>query len=79
MLRHGIALDGRMLRTAEVEWVNDDQLRFVLREGMKRQIRRMCAAVDLEVTGLKRVRIGSVRLADLPVGKWRVLRADEHF
>ena len=46
----------------EVEWVNDDQLRFVLKEGKKRQIRRMCDAVGLQVLGLKRVRIGAVML-----------------
>ncbi len=58
LLRHGLELDGVALRSAAVEWVNEDQLRFVLREGKKRQIRRMCEAVGLKVTGLKRVRIG---------------------
>ena len=62
-----------------VEWLNDDQLRFVLQEGKKRQIRRMCEAVGLKVIGLKRVRIGRVMLGDLPVGQWRYLRADEVF
>jgi 23S rRNA pseudouridine2604 synthase len=62
-----------------VEWLNDDQLRFVLQEGKKRQIRRMCEAVGLKVLGLKRVRIGSVMLGDLPVGQWRYLRGDEGF
>jgi predicted NodU family carbamoyl transferase len=60
-----------------VSWVNADQLRFVLREGKKRQIRRMCELVGLNVTGLKRVRIGSVMLGDLPLGQWRYLRPDE--
>jgi 23S rRNA pseudouridine2604 synthase len=79
LLNHGLSLDGRKLRPAEVEWANADQLRFVLHEGRKRQIRRMCEAVGLRVTGLKRVRIGRVRLGDLPVGKWRLLREDEKF
>jgi len=78
-LRHGLELDGEPLREAVVEWVNDDQLRFVLKQGKKRQIRRMCEAVGLRVTGLKRVRIGSVMLGDLPTGEWRYLRADESF
>jgi 23S rRNA pseudouridine2604 synthase len=39
----------------------------------------MCELVGLTVTGLKRVRIGKVRLGDLPVGQWRYLRADETF
>jgi hypothetical protein len=57
-----------------VSWQNEEQMRFVLREGKKRQIRRMCEAVGLEVVALKRVRIGRIPLADLPVGKWRYLR-----
>jgi len=79
LLRHGLELDGEALKPATVEWLNDDQLRFVLQEGKKRQIRRMCEAVGLKVTGLKRVRIGSVMLGDLPVGQWRYLRGDEGF
>jgi len=78
-LRHGLWLDGKELRPAKVSWANEDQLRFVLREGRKRQIRRMCEAVNLVVTGLKRVRIGSVVLGKLPVGQWRYLREDERF
>ena len=79
LLKHGLELDGEPLREAQVEWVNDDQLRFVLREGKKRQIRRMCEAVGLEVLGLKRVRVGRVMLGDLPTGQWRYLRPDEAF
>ncbi|MBX3607801.1 MAG: rRNA pseudouridine synthase [Piscinibacter sp.] len=79
LLNHGLELDGQPLAPARVEWVNADQLRFVLREGRKRQIRRMCEAVGLKVTGLKRVRIGRVMLGDLPAGRWRYLGADETF
>jgi 23S rRNA pseudouridine2604 synthase len=79
LLRHGLELDDEPLLPAQVEWVNDDQLRFVLTQGKKRQIRRMCEAVGLQVLGLKRVRIGSVMLGDLPAGQWRYLRADERF
>jgi 23S rRNA pseudouridine2604 synthase len=78
-LRHGLELDGRQLRPARVSWANEDQLRFVLREGRKRQIRRMCELVGLQVTGLKRVRIGSVVLGQLPVGQWRYLGPMERF
>ncbi|MES2047482.1 MAG: pseudouridylate synthase, partial [Pseudomonadota bacterium] len=52
---------------------------FILREGKKRQIRRMCEMVGLKVLGLKRVRIGKVRLGNLPEGQWRYLREDEQF
>ena len=79
LLNHGLSLDGRPLKPAKVEWVNEDQLRFILKEGRKRQVRRMCEAVGLEVTGLKRVRIGKVKLGSLPEGKWRFLRPDEEF
>jgi 23S rRNA pseudouridine2604 synthase len=78
-LRHGLELDGKRLKPAKVSWANEDQLRFVLREGRKRQIRRMCERVGLKVLGLKRVRIGSVVLGKLPVGQWRYLRDDERF
>jgi len=79
LLNFGLALDGEPLKPAKVSWQNEDQLRFVLRQGKKRQIRRMCELVGLRVTGLKRVRIGSVLLGSLPVGQWRYLRPDEHF
>jgi 23S rRNA pseudouridine2604 synthase len=79
LLNHGLSLDGRKLRPARVAWQNADQLRFILREGRKRQIRRMCELVGLRVAGLKRVRIGRVRLGELPLGQWRYLRADERF
>lgn len=79
LLRHGLSLDGHVLRPAQVDWQNPEQLRFVLSEGRKRQIRRMCEQVGLEVTGLKRVRIGRIRLGALPVGAWRYLAAGESF
>jgi 23S rRNA pseudouridine2604 synthase len=78
-LRHGLELDGVPLKPARVSWQNEDQLRFVLREGRKRQIRRMCELVGLEVLALKRVRIGSVVLGQLPVGQWRYLDEHERF
>ena len=78
-LNHGLSLDGRALKPAKVRWQNDDQLCFILREGKKRQIRRMCEMVGLQVLGLKRVRIGGVKLGNLPVGQWRYLGADEGF
>jgi len=79
LLNFGLSLDGEKLKPAKVSWQNEDQLRFVLREGKKRQIRRMCEMVGLHVVGLKRVRIGSVNLGKLPVGQWRYLRNDERF
>jgi len=79
LLRHGLKLDGQALQPAQVEWQNPEQLRFVLKEGKKRQIRRMCEQVGLKVVGLKRVRIGRVMLGNLPVGQWRYLAPHEKF
>lgn len=78
-LNHGLSLDGQALAPARVNWQNSDQLRFVLKEGKKRQIRRMCEMVGLRTLALKRVRIGNVMLGDLPVGAWRYLGAEERF
>jgi 23S rRNA pseudouridine2604 synthase len=78
-LRHGLSLDGQPLKPAKVDWQNPEQLRFVLTEGKKRQIRRMCELVGLKVVGLKRVRIGRVTLGQLPLGQWRYLAPHERF
>ena len=78
-LNHGLSLDGEQLKPAKVSWQNEDQLRFVLREGRKRQIRRMCEQVGLKVVGLRRVRIGRISLGNLPVGQWRFLTPWERF
>jgi 23S rRNA pseudouridine2604 synthase len=79
LLNHGLELDGELLKSAKVSWQNEHQLRFVLREGKKRQIRRMCELVGLKVVGLKRVRIGRIPLGHLPVGQWRYLAPWEKF
>ena len=78
-LRYGLTLDNVKLKPAQVVWQNEDQLRFGLREGRKRQIRPMCEIVGLKVTGLKRIRTGRVLLGALPVGQWRYLGVDEGF
>ena len=78
-LRHGLSLDDVLLRPAKVSWQNGEQLRFVLREGKKRQIRRMCELVGLQVVGLKRIRMGQIPLGQLPQGQWRYLMPDEEF
>jgi 23S rRNA pseudouridine2604 synthase len=79
LLNHGLSLDDKELKPAQVSWLNEDQLKFVLHEGKKRQIRRMCELVGLKVVGLKRIRIGKVVLGNLPPGQWRYLRDDEQF
>jgi len=78
-LRHGLSLDGQALLPAQVDWENPEQLRFILTEGKKRQIRRMCEQVGLHVIGLKRIRIGNIVLGRLPLGEWRYLSGSEQF
>ncbi|HAY46360.1 MAG TPA: pseudouridylate synthase [Gammaproteobacteria bacterium] len=70
-LSHGLELDGKKLKPAKVRVQNEDQLNFILTEGKKRQIRRMCELVNLKVIGIKRVRIGRLRLGKLPEGQWQ--------
>lgn len=77
LLRHGIMLDGRQLKHARVSRMDQQRLRFVLTEGRNRQIRRMCEHADLEVTDLLRIRIGPIRLDNLPEGSWRMLGTGE--
>ncbi|MBI9020302.1 MAG: rRNA pseudouridine synthase [Verrucomicrobia bacterium] len=79
LLNHGLSLDDKKLKPAQVSWMNEDQLKFVLHEGKKRQIRRMCELVGLKVVGLKRIRIGKVVLGNLPPGQWRYLGEKESF
>ncbi len=77
LLRHGLSLDNRALKPAKVELRPGNLLIFVLNEGRKRQIRRMCQLVGLHVVDLERVRIGPLKLGDLPEGKWRLLSERE--
>lgn len=74
-----LELDGQRLKRARAEWINDDQLRIVLMEGKKRQVRRMCELVGLQVRALKRVRVGKLRLGKLAEGQWRFLEDHEEF
>ncbi|WP_213271864.1 pseudouridine synthase [Hyphomonas sp.] len=77
LLRHGLELDGRQLRPADVQQERSNTLRFILKEGRNRQIRRMCELVELRVQDLQRIRVGPIALAGLPEGKWRPLGARE--
>jgi 23S rRNA pseudouridine2604 synthase len=77
LLRHGLELDERQLRPAQVEVVGRQQLKFILKEGRNRQIRRMCELVELTVVDLLRIRVGDLVLGDLPEGRWRPLTAAE--
>ena len=77
LLRHGLELDGRKLRPAKVTQLTEQKLNIVLKEGRNRQIRRMAELVELRVVDLMRVRVGPLKLGDLPEGKWRPLTVEE--
>jgi 23S rRNA pseudouridine2605 synthase len=80
-LETGLEIDGLRTDPARVGSVERDgawtRLSLVLTEGRKRQVRKMFSAVGHEVVHLRRVRVGGVRLEDLPCGAWRELRAEE--
>jgi 23S rRNA pseudouridine2605 synthase len=76
-LLRGIVLDDRRARIARLRSISPMRLRVVLRQGINRQVRRMFEALGYHVKHLVRVRIGSLRLGDLPQGHWRALTKRE--
>jgi 23S rRNA pseudouridine2605 synthase len=76
-LIRGISLDGQRAQIARLHTSTPTRLQVVLRQGINRQIRRMFEAVGYKVTRLVRVRIGNLRLGDLPRGHWRALTKSE--
>jgi 23S rRNA pseudouridine2604 synthase len=78
-LRHGLSLEGKALKPAKVSQVGEQKLSITLKEGKKRQVRRMCELVELKVTSLIRVRIGQVKLGKLKEGQFRYLEPHEKF
>ncbi|HKP93129.1 MAG TPA: pseudouridine synthase [Chthoniobacterales bacterium] len=76
-LSHGMMLDGQRARIEKVQTIKANRLRVVLRQGINRQIRRMFYELGYEVKRLVRVRMGRLRLGDLPRGHWRPLTKAE--
>jgi 23S rRNA pseudouridine2605 synthase len=76
-LHHGVMLDGQRARIESVHSIKPTRLRVLLRQGINRQIRRMFYEVGYEVKRLIRIRIGRLRLGDLPRGHWRPLSKSE--
>jgi 23S rRNA pseudouridine2605 synthase len=76
-LLRGIFLDGQRAQIAQLHSISPVHLRVVLAQGINRQIRRMFEAVGYSVKRLVRIRIGPVRIGDLPRGHWRALRKRE--
>lgn len=81
LLLRPIELDGYRIRKPGVQFLGADgsiaHFRITIHEGRNRQVRRMCAAAGMDVTRLRRIREGAVRLGDLPPGKWRHLTKEE--
>jgi len=76
-LQRGVQLEEGTGRLYGLRLAAPGRLRLVLRTGWKRQVRRMCAAVGLRVTRLRRVRLGPLALGAVPIGKWRELTKRE--
>jgi 23S rRNA pseudouridine2605 synthase len=76
-LRAGLPIDGQQARMEKVELIKPTRLRVVLRQGINRQIRRMLATFGYDVKKLVRIRIGTLRLGQLPPGQWRLLTKTE--
>src|SRR5437867_9682518 len=76
-LLRGIFLDGQRAQIAQLRTISPTRLRVVLRQGINRQIRRMFHEIGYEVKRLVRIRIGNLRLGDLPRGHWRALTRRE--
>ncbi|HEY9178891.1 MAG TPA: 23S rRNA pseudouridine(2604) synthase RluF [Flavipsychrobacter sp.] len=73
----GVPILGKKTRKCFVRQEGNRKFRIILTQGMNRQIRRMCQHLDYKVVTLTRVRIMNVKLANLPVGKWRLLNPQE--
>ena len=78
-LRHGLAYQGRRLSPCKVSWQNESHLRFALKDVLPGQLRCMCESEGLEVRSIRRLRIGALSLARLPLGEWRYLGLHERF
>jgi len=78
-LGHGLVRDGRALPPARVSWQSETRLRFAMKGIPPEWIAWMCAQVGLELTALRRLRIGRIPMAGLPAGQWRYLPAGERF
>jgi 23S rRNA pseudouridine2604 synthase len=78
-LNHGLHYGGRALAPCKVSWQNEVRLRFAIKGAQGGQLRDMCAQVGLDVVAIRRIRIGRIALAKMPVGTWRCLPVGERF
>jgi 23S rRNA pseudouridine2604 synthase len=76
-MRNGVMILGTVTMPCFVKPEGDSRFRIILKQGLNRQIRRMCETLGYKVTSLKRIRIMLFNLHSLPVGKWRYFTTDE--
>ncbi|CJK41048.1 ribosomal large subunit pseudouridine synthase B [Streptococcus pneumoniae] len=79
LLAKGIGHRGRILPKAKVSWQSENRLRVVVKEPAPGEVRMLCEAIGLRVVASKRIRIGRLSMAKLPVGHWRFLGEHERF
>jgi 23S rRNA pseudouridine2604 synthase len=77
MMAAGVRIGGEKTKPAKVTRLSANEFAIVLRQGLNRQIRRMCSALGWRVKRLVRVRVMHIRLGDLPPGRWRELDPEE--
>jgi 23S rRNA pseudouridine2604 synthase len=76
-MRNGVRILGTVTNKCFVKQEGDNRFRIILTQGLNRQIRRMCEALDYKVTSLKRVRIMNMTVSGIAPGKWRFFTAQE--
>ncbi|HRD56595.1 MAG TPA: 23S rRNA pseudouridine(2604) synthase RluF [Ferruginibacter sp.] len=76
-MRNGVRILGTVTQKCFVKQEGENRFRIILTQGLNRQIRRMCEALDYKVTALKRIRIMNINISGLPPGKWRYFTPTE--
>ena len=79
LLNHGLPFNGKPLPPIKVSWQNENRLRFAVKNPKPGQIEHVCKLVGLSVVSIKRIRIGRIAMASLPLGEWRYLQDHEKF
>ncbi len=77
LLEKGVVIEGYLTKPTTTENLSDHKFRIILGEGKKHQIRRMAAAVGMQVQSLKRVRIMNIKLGTLKTGEMREIKGEE--
>ena len=77
VLERGVDIGDYITRPAKVNILTNNQFEIIISEGKNRQVRRMCEAVRINLTNLKRIQIGNIKLGNLQTGKYRYLSNEE--